>query len=270
MDIFQTNCIACNKTFAVPILSNIGVLCNACSKQGSFRKQLVITGITRMNQGRVCVSGVDLETLKFVRPVFGAGLNRDFTMDGSTQVVQHFNVVELEFKNYRPSKEFHTEDWLINETFAPKFIRHLTTEQVKTFLDSISISDLKKAIERKDKSLFVIKSPELKSIVHVDNPSGKLEVRFTFVDRAGNQYNSIPVNDLLILAWIKLQIKKKYNYNEELIKRFNSNPFRYLRIGLTRVFLGRPWEQVTALFTIPDLFAGESFATLEKKLGEQF
>src|SRR5688500_17531033 len=113
MPTFQKNCIACGKLFTTPVLSSAGILCLTCSKQGLFRKKIIITGITRMYGGNVCISGIDPDTWKFVRPVFANGLHRDFTMQGSTQVVRIFNMVEIEFKKYDPDKINinHTENW---------------------------------------------------------------------------------------------------------------------------------------------------------------
>jgi len=51
-----------------------------------------------MNHGNVCVSGIDPDTWKFVRPIFPSRLNREFVMEGTSQVVRHFNVVEMELK----------------------------------------------------------------------------------------------------------------------------------------------------------------------------
>ncbi|PIX36094.1 MAG: hypothetical protein COZ59_02935 [Bacteroidetes bacterium CG_4_8_14_3_um_filter_31_14] len=80
------------------IISNTGQLCRDCASQGLFRKKIIITGITRMNHGNVCVSGIDPDTWKFVRPIFPSRLNREFVMEGTSQVVRHFNVVEMELK----------------------------------------------------------------------------------------------------------------------------------------------------------------------------
>ncbi|MCU0646298.1 MAG: hypothetical protein MUC94_18835, partial [bacterium] len=98
MDVTQTKCAACNKKLSVPIISKSGILCDTCKCQGLFRKKLIITGITRMNKGNICVSGIDPETWRFVRPVYPSGLERDFIMEGTTQIVRLFNVVEMELK----------------------------------------------------------------------------------------------------------------------------------------------------------------------------
>ena len=91
----QERCIACNKLLSIRIISNIGILCSECKNQGLFRKKLIITGITRMKQGNICVSGIDPDTWKFVRPIYPGGVKRDFVMEGTSQVVNHFNLVEI-------------------------------------------------------------------------------------------------------------------------------------------------------------------------------
>jgi hypothetical protein len=220
-----------------------------------------------MNKGHVCVSGVDPQTWKFVRPVFSSGLDRDFVMDGKTQVVSHFNLVEIEFKGYRPSAEFHTEDWIINESFAPKFVKHLSDSEIISILNKMSINNLKEALEPKDKSLFIVKAQKIVRIWH--EQWEKFKVRMSFIDHAGKLFEKIPVTDLLTLAFVRFQLEKgNTNYNTELMNAFNNNPYRYIRIGLTRPAFGRPyWEQVTALITIPDLFDNHSFSYFEDKLG---
>ena len=87
MPVTQYSCIACGDFLEIPILSNAGQLCRTCSAQGYFRKDIIITGITRMNNDHICVSGVDPITMRFVRPIFNSGIERDFVMDGSTQIL---------------------------------------------------------------------------------------------------------------------------------------------------------------------------------------
>lgn len=268
MPITQINCIACGEILPVPIFSIVGQLCDTCKNQGLFRKRIIITGITRMNRGNICVSGIDPETWRFIRPVFPSGLNRDFVMEGTTQVVRHFNVVEMEFKKYKPANEYHTEDWLINENYAPKFIKHLSDQDIIKILNYISISNLKLELEKKDKSLYIVKAKKIIKIWHEQYE--KFKVRINFMDISGNIYYHFPVTDLLLLAYVRYMIINKKNYEMNLINRFNSNPYRYIRIGLTRAFLDRPyWEQITALITIPDIFDGKSFAYYENQIGEK-
>jgi hypothetical protein len=59
------------------------------------------------------------------------------------------------------------------------------------------------------------------------------------------------------------------NYSAQIVRNFNNNPNRFVRIGLTRAWQGQHWKQVTALITIPDLFDGNSFSHFENQLGGQ-
>lgn len=269
MSVTQTICIACGQPLVIPIISNAGVLCNTCAQQGLFRKNIIITGITRMNQGNICVSGIDPQTWRFVRPLFSSGLGRDFTMEGTTQVINHFNLVEIEFKKYRPENIYHTEDWIINENFAPRFIRHLSNEEIITVLNRMSVTNLNLAMTPQDQSLFIVKAQRITEIWD-EISFGKFKVRINFIDNAGNAHYSIPVTDLLTLAFVKYQKNiGNNNYSVELMNAFNNNPYRFVRIGLTRLFRGEYWKQVTALITIPDLFNGRSFSFYENKMGGQ-
>ena len=221
-----------------------------------------------MNGGHICVSGIDVDTLRFVRPVFASGLDRSFVMEQKSQLVRHFNLVEMEFKKYIPSDEYHTEDWLLNESFAPRFVRRLTSDEVSRILDQTSVSNLRLAFEPKNRSLFNVKAKRILSIWHEQYE--KFKVRLTFEDAAGNIYNRIPVTDLLTLSFVKYQISRgNSRYANELISIFNRCPDRYVRIGLTRPWLGKYWTQVTALITVPDLFGGSCFFDFEQKMGDQ-
>lgn len=265
--VIQKACVACGNPFDREIESLQGILCPSCEQQGLFRKKLIITGITRMNNGHVCVSGVDPKTWRFIRPVFPSGLNRDFVMEGNSQVIRHFNLVEVEFKEYRPDTEFHTEDWVINDKFAPRFVRQLTNREVLAVLNKMAINDLQQAVDRGDRSLFIVRAQSIGNIWHEQYE--KFKVRVTFVDAAGNLFRRIVVTDLLTLAFTRHQIAIGNNsYSDQLVSRFNQSRNRFIRIGLTRPWRNERWKQVTALITVPDLFDGLSFVDFERKAGK--
>jgi len=263
---FETHCVACGTKFERPIRQQVGALCRSCGSQGLFRKRIIITGITRMNHGHVCVSGIDPDTMRFVRPVFSSGLDRGFIMEGTSQVVRHFNLVEMEFRKYLPSPDYHTEDWLLNESYAPRFVRRLTNNEVSSLLAQTSVDDLNMAFRPRNKSLFNVKAKRILHIWH--EQYDKFTVRLCFEDQAGNRYDRVPVTDLLTLSFVRYQLSQgNVHYGRELMYRFNNNADRYVRIGLTRKWQGKFWKQVTALITVPDLFGGRGFAYFEQKIG---
>jgi hypothetical protein len=190
-------------------------------------------------------------------------------MEGTTQVIRHFNLVEMEFKKYRPDQIHHTEDWLINENFAPRYKGHLKDEYIIKVLRYMSVNNLQEAIDSQDKSLFIVKVQKIINIWH-EHSFGKFKVRVNFIDQSGNLFERIPATDLLILAKVRHMVETgKNNYAREMMNRFNNNPYNYIRIGLTREFQGQYWKQVTAMITIPDMFDGDSFETYENRLGTQ-
>ena len=266
MNSYQVACIACGSLLTYPVFTKAGVLCESCKNQGLFRKKLIITGITRMNNGHVCVSGIDPVTWNFVRPVFSSGLTRDFLMEGTTQVVQHFNVVEFEFTHYKPAGKYHTEDWVINEKFAPRFIKHLTDEQIVKVLNKVCIKHLGSQINKEDKSLFVVKVKRIDTLWH--KHYDKLKIWMNFTDWQGETYEKVPITDLLTLSAYRYHMSRDIrSYTNQLISRFNNNPHRFIRIGITREWQNKFWNQVTAIITVPDLFDGQSFSYYEKKTG---
>lgn len=264
----QTHCIACGHDLTEMRVSTKGVLCWDCADRKVFRKKLIITGITRMNHGNICISGIDPETWRFIRPVCTSGLTRAFVMEGQTQVISHFNIVEMEFSGYRPSEEYHTEDWMLNENYPPRFIRHLTDGEKLAVLKRVSVENLKEELEKKNQSLFVVKVKHLYDLWH--EKYERFSVRVNFVDEAGNLYLRFPVTDLLLLAYARSMVMQKKEYSLDLMRHFNSHKHKYIRIGLTRPYNGRAyWEQVTGLITIPDLYNGKSFSFYENLIGEE-
>ena len=264
---FQRNCIACNSKLPNPIISNAGILCNVCRNQSLFRKRIIVTGITRMRGDHVCVSGLDPDTWHFIRPVFSEGrLTRDFVIEGRTQTFMLFDLVEMEFRAYKPSPVFHTEDWVVNRNFAPRLIRHLTNQEIVEAINRVAIDNLRSAFEQQNKSIFVVKTRSIFKILcdHYE----KFKVRISFVDWSGNIFERIPVVDLLLLAKAQHMVARRaINWQQQIMNMFNNNPFRYLRIGTTRQFKGEYWKQISAIITIPDIFAGESYSDFQRKNG---
>lgn len=173
-----------------------------------------------MERGNVCVSGIDTKTWRFVRPVYPSGMNRDFAMEGTTQIVNHFNLVEMEFLKYQPKDIHHNEDWLVNEKYAPRYIRHLNNEEIVKVLNKMSIENLKEAIEKRDKSLFIVKAKCINYIWDHQH-YGKFKVRINFIDNSGNIFEAIPVSDLLVLAKVRWMISRKKKYKNEIMNLFN-------------------------------------------------
>lgn len=262
-----SSCAGCGSQIPFSRSSRGERLCRTCAETTRFRKRIAITGITRMYGDRICISGIDMQSMRFLRPVTDAGHDRSFTVHGGTQIIRHFNVVEMAFRAYTPARECHTEDWALETAVAPKLIAHLTDEEIAMLCRQVATDDLNAATVRKDRSLFIVRAERILDVWH-ETYNGKFKLRMSFVDAAGNVHSRFPVNDLLCLAKVQWMLEQGGNdYATQIMRAFNSNPDRYIRIGLTRLFQGRYWPQVTGIITVPDLFDGEGFLEYERLLG---
>ena len=114
-----------------------------------------------------------------------------------------------------------------------QIIKHLSDAEIINVLNKMSINNLNRALEPKDKSLFIVKAQQIIRVWH--EQWKKFKVRMTFIDHSGNVFERIPVTDLLTLAFVRYQLNQgNNNYGNEIMKAFNNNPYRYIRIGLTK------------------------------------
>ena len=219
-----------------------------------------------MDHGNICLSGLDRQTKRFVRPVFEShGIPKEYAFETKDQIIRHFSVIEFEFKKYNPSDVYHTEDWIVNEHFSPRFKGTLKEEVIVNTLNYKAVNDLEKALDFRNKSLFIVRVQKISKIWHEEYE--KFKVRMDFTDASGKNFHRVPVSDLLTLAAVQYYIKQGIkNYSERFCKAFNMRQNKFIRIGMTRLFRGEYWKQVTAVMTIPDLFDGKSFSYFEKKL----
>jgi hypothetical protein len=89
-----------------------------------MRKRIFVTGVTRMYEGYVCVSGIDLQTGQFVRPEIHYpgrhGIRKEYLYDSTGRlIIKPLVTIELEFVKPDPKSPFHTEDWQINGSVQP-------------------------------------------------------------------------------------------------------------------------------------------------------
>ncbi|MDP2766358.1 MAG: hypothetical protein Q8O41_02755, partial [Candidatus Methanoperedens sp.] len=100
-------------------------------------KRLVITDLSRMKEGRVCIFGFD-EDRRHIRPVIPyTGINESYIFNEEGQrIIKPFAEVEFDFIHTMPEPP-HTEDCAINTNYKPRFIRTLSENESKKFLEEI-------------------------------------------------------------------------------------------------------------------------------------
>ena len=126
-----------------------------------MKKTIFITGLTRMRNGFVCISGIDMQSGKFVRPVIHyperPGIKKSFLFNNNRLIIRPLVKIELDFIRADPQSEFHTEDWEINPTFLPRLVAVPSDQEKRIILDQHLDRSLDDALYDQDRSLVIVK-----------------------------------------------------------------------------------------------------------------
>jgi len=230
-----------------------------------MRKVIFITGLTRMYKGFVCISGIDTETGKFVRPIIHyperLGIKKEFLFNNQKLIIKPLVKVELDFLQAEPKSDFHTEDWQINPTVKPKLISIPSEDEKKKILENHLDKSVDNALHDQSRSLIIVK-PQQVPLVNLSIREDRLRTHLTFRDLSGGLQPHMPVTDanwLAITRWLWMKHKGNKKRTEDNLRFFLRSKNIYLRIGVTREFQGQKWRQISGVFSFPDWLLGRSF-----------
>jgi hypothetical protein len=230
-----------------------------------MKKIIFITGLTRMYDGFVCISGIDLQTKKFVRPIIHyqerPGIKKAFLFDDQQLIIKPLVNIELDFLRAEPKSEFHTEDWEINPSVKPKLVSIPTDFEKKEILDKHLDKSLDEALYEQSRSLIIVK-PKQTPLIDLSLRENRLKSHLTFKDLSGSLQRHLPVTDanwLAISCWMWRKHCGNKKSAENNLRSFLDNTDIYLRIGITREYKGQKWKQVSGIFSFPDWLMGNSF-----------
>ncbi len=232
-------------------------------------KRLIITDLSRMKEGRICIVGIDRED-NVIRPVIPySGVKEDYILDETGKpIITPF--AEIEFKFICPlSKPPHSEDWELDRNYRPRLIGRLSEEALSGFLERISDRSVREifgaAIHEGrytnqgegNRSLGTVKSVKVIGINYSMKEDGNYKYRITFSDGGGNVYN-LPVTDCAFRRYCdRLRVLEGRSTDAiglELQQRLNQRE-TFLRVGLTRPFAkmhNRCYLQVSGIHVFPD------------------
>ncbi|VUT28177.1 MAG: putative ATP-dependent RNA helicase [Candidatus Syntrophoarchaeum sp. GoM_oil] len=231
-----------------------------------MRKKIVITDLSRMHGGRVCIFGID-EEKRPIRPVVpDSGVRESYLFDEDCkQIIKPFAEIEFNFI-CSISKPPHTEDLEINTSYKPRLIRNLQEDERKAFLEEIldeSVKEIFGAVIHDNRyinqgigkrSLGTVRVANVLDVNYSMKTKGKYRYRITFLDMGGEVYG-LPVTDCAFRDYCdvqRIQIGKNIgSISRELPHRLNQSDL-FLRIGLTRLFEGVHWLQISGLYAFPD------------------
>jgi hypothetical protein len=241
-----------------------------------MRKFLVITDVTRMHEGRVCVAGYDANG-KCIRPVMPPpGICESSLYCRGQPVVFPFAVVEYDLLQAMPRPP-HTEDHLydpgsirlsrrLDPTGRRRLLAGTVFPGVGDVFEAPIVSDQGFYIRSGQgvRSLGTIQPRRITRLVHELGPEGQWKYRLHFIDRQGSIY-WLTVTDLTWRYFMDYQRghgKSPPQICRELLAALRRCEV-FLRIGLTRGWEKHPdrcYLQVTAVYTFPDYLKGLTFA----------
>lgn len=244
-----------------------------------MKTKLVITDLTRMYQGRVCVAGYDKDH-KAVRPVLPPpGIPETSLIRDDRPIIFPFALVEydlLESKSEPP----HTED-VRYVGDSPRFIRTVKSrEEVLNWSVFESVAAIFEQPIHQDPGFYVMdcQGPHSMGTIHPHKIikakyekgiEGTWDYRLLFLDGLGDFYR-LKITDLTWQYYCHNRRgagKDQSQMAEDLTKILKSSKV-YLRMGLARgwqKFPDRCYLQITGIYTFPDYLEGRTFVEFKAK-----
>jgi len=236
--------------------------------------QLVVTDITRMYKGMVCIAGYD-RNRRCIRPELPPpGISESFLYSGETARIFPFALIELDLLKTTPQPP-HTEDC----RFDPKTVRYVGTVYSREAVLCWSLFPSVAAIFEQPvlhgpgyyvkacrgvRSLGTIQPGAIKGVEYQPSEEGAFGYRLVFTDGEDAEYNLKIVD----LTWnYYCHSLRDEIFEQKIISHKMSKLLRersvYLRIGLGRswkAFPDRCYLQITGIYTFPDHLGGKHFA----------
>jgi hypothetical protein len=230
-----------------------------------MKRTIFVTGLTRMYGGFVCISGIDMQSGKFVRPEIHyperPGIKKEFLFDNDHLIVKPLVKIELDFIRADPKSDFHTEDWEIDPASRPRLVAIPTDKEKQMILEQHLDNSLDDVLSDQSRSLIIVK-PQNIPLINLSIKDDKLRTHMTFRDISGSLQRHLPVTDanwLAVSRWLWIKHKGDKKSTEENLRFFLKGKDIYIRIGITREFQGQKWKQISGVFTFPDWLDGQSF-----------
>lgn len=242
-----------------------------------MKKEIAITDLTRMQQGRVCIAGYDREGI-CIRPVLPhPGISQRSILQQNKAFIFPFAVVEFDFIQ-RTSKPPHTEDHIYDPASA-RFIKVLSEKQKRSVLNLSLFDSVAGVFEQEilrdvgfsvmdgigPRSVGTIQPAAIHEVVYEED-DGKYDYRLGFYD-AADKYYRLKITDLTWHYYCDSKRNGKHEPHDiaqELTKMLKRKEI-YLRIGLSRgwaKFPDRCFLQVNGIHTFPDYLQGKTFTDL--------
>ena len=241
-----------------------------------MKQPIVITEVTRMQEGRVCIAGYDQHG-HCLRPVLPPpGIHETTLYSGAHAIIFPSAKVEFEFTQPTPQPP-HTED-IRYDPAAVRLIERQPEDRWHKMLQATVSPSIAVIFEQPiltdvgcyvmdgqgPRSLGTIKPARIIQVIHELSPENKWQYRLRFEDGAGAAFR-LTVTDL---AWRyycdrqRTQGAAPAQIAADLLRALQTSEV-YLRVGLARgwdKFPDRCYLQLTGIHTFPDYLNGKTFA----------
>ena len=237
---------------------------------------LVITDLTRMHRGMVCIAGYDKD-LNCIRPILPPpGISEHQLSDERGKpIIFPFAVIQLDLLDPRPEPP-HTEDVFFFSP-SPRFLRlarnpqHLLQQtlspDVRTIFEQPIHSDMGYYVleGQGPRSLGTICPVSVTEVRYEPEPGGGAwDYRLAFTDAHGDVYR-LKITDLTWQLYCQSQRNEQRDPPKiaSELTHLLQNRDVYLRIGLARGWKEHPdrcYLQITGIYTFPDYLEGKTFA----------
>lgn len=240
----------------------------------SVTKEITILALTKMHGG-VCTAGIDADNA-WVRPVRPHTTHRpeveavtdycllplDFFHGGMSHLV-NLGVTRFQFIAHAPQPP-HTEDWTMDLTRKPQFVRKLTSEEQDRFLTEHVEPGLPLIAEDCRRSLALIRPDSFSFSFGMNRSGDDVSVRASFA--VGDvQIGDVGCTDLRMRALGRKLLEKsggeRCSLSDEEF-RLRGKQTTYLSVGLSRAFQGKHWLILVGVHSVPELAVEIDFAKL--------
>lgn len=241
--------------------------------------KLVITDLTRMHRGKVCIAGYDASH-QCVRPTLPPpGIDERILYQQDQAIVYPFALVELDLlePEHKPP---HTED----VRFDPGSIHHIRTVMNRQVVLEWSLFKSVAALFEQPvhsdfgfyvmdcqgpRSLGTVRPRKIVKAIYEPGDEETWDYRLHFIDGAGDLYR-LKITDLTWQYYCQSRRGPETQPQDiagELTEKLQRSKV-YLRIGLARgwkKFPDRCYLQITGVYTFPDYLEGRIFCDFVQK-----
>jgi hypothetical protein len=246
-----------------------------------MQKNVVITDVTRMRYGNVCIAGYTgyPGKLSCVRPVSSTGhIPEKWLSDEGNAIIRPFSKVRLNFLEKPDITPPHTEDHVIDLRSKPSESVLLSTDARLKLLERLNDGYVKDIFGariihhdgwylkagRGSRSLGTIEVADLEDVYYGPDFMGyRTDYRMAFND--GRASYRLAITDLSFRYYA--DSLKAQGWSNEMISIYLTTIISvssrvFLRIGLARGWQKRPdrcYLQITGVYSFPDYLGGRCF-----------